>query len=430
MKDIWATVSYRNAINFLGTKTTVIELCNQFGGRVAVCPDWNGRVMTSTCNGLDGGSFGMIDVAAINACPVGQISPLSGGEDQMSLSPQEGPFSLLAPVRLDDQKRGPLEPPELLSPYSDGIFIVDSVPPAPEIRMRRSISVANLAASRFDLDLVRTVRLLGTRDISSIFGDSVAVALEQMDVSCVGFVTTNSLANRGQNHDRSTGLISLMVRSMYNSGADTVAIIPFRKGPKEKLGPTACSDFFGAAPHGRIRTLPDAAILRADGKGRCQIGLSRRRAVSQCASIDFREGVLTLIAFDMPEKPWLHDYVSNDFVEVFNDDSIDFVSIRDYYSGKGGMPWNIALASDDNDFLFSGEVLRAYNHGLIGTEKPLSGQYYGFEVFSPAYELAHGESLTHHQYTLHVNADNRTLEYLVENALGIRYEQIFDKMRT
>ena len=54
-------MTYRQAREFLAQHTKLIELTDDEGARVAICPQWQGRVMTSTCGGLDGPSFGFIN---------------------------------------------------------------------------------------------------------------------------------------------------------------------------------------------------------------------------------------------------------------------------------------------------------------------------------------------------------------------------------
>ena len=48
-------MSYREAKEFLDQHTGVVELSDGGGARVAVCPGWQGRVMTSTCGGAGRG---------------------------------------------------------------------------------------------------------------------------------------------------------------------------------------------------------------------------------------------------------------------------------------------------------------------------------------------------------------------------------------
>ena len=87
-------MTYGTVRGFLGEHTRVVELSGERGARVAVCPEWQGRVMTSTCGGDDGVSFGFVNRSFIEA---GKHDPQFnnyGAEDRMWLSPEGGRFSL------------------------------------------------------------------------------------------------------------------------------------------------------------------------------------------------------------------------------------------------------------------------------------------------------------------------------------------------
>jgi hypothetical protein len=300
--------------------------------------------------------------------------------------------------------------------------------------------MTNLAGVKFNLNIVRTVKLLEPKDIAAVFGQTVADSLEFADASYVGFTTNNTLLNNGMQHSKISGLVSIRIRSMFNSGQDTVAVLPFREGDKEELGPNICTDYFGFAPHGHLRILGNSALLRADGKFRCQIGVSRKRAFPFTGSIDFREGVLTLQTFNMPDKPYRCDYLSNAYCETVSNTVADFVSAREHYINSFSSEQKPELESDSrkidydaddyNTLPYSGEVIRAYNHGASSPDEQQTVSFYEFDFFSPAKELAHGESITHQQHTLHINADNSILAILAERILGVNYTGAFEKMLT
>ena len=424
-------VSYRNGLNYLESKTKVLELCNRFGARVAVCPEWNGRVMTSTSDGLDGTSYGFIPVAGIEAEDPSHV--FFGGEDQFSVSPESGPYSLFAESQpAVSPIRHHLRRPQGIQ---EGPLTVDTLPPDP-IRMRRTVQMTNVVGTTFDFDVVRTVRLLSSGDVERIFGDPVAMALEQADISFVGFETINALHNRGTPIVRKNGLVSIRIRSMFNTGQETVAILPFRVGDDTELGPTFSTDFFGSSPHGRLRVMPQAALLRADSKYRCQIGISHKRALPFLGAIDFRIGLMTLTTFSLPIAPWEYDYSDNANLGAVGNTVADFMNAREYLPYESAA-WQTSATDaegeitpecDSEAMLYFGEAVRAYNHGpLIPGESPIA-QFYGFDVFAPAKELNRGESLTHHQFTAHINADNQTLAYIARTLFGVDYDQVYEKM--
>jgi hypothetical protein len=474
----------------------VIELCNQLGGRVAICPDWHGRVMTSSCDGLDGYSFGLVNVRAIDKSEdtdnevlsndLGKFFEFYGGEDQLYLSPDGGVFSVYH-NGLNDSLVGDISFGDSSGGFTEGKFVTDSEPPDPEIRMRRSVNFSNVAGTEFSFDISRVVRLMELDEIAKIFGQSVAVSLEQLDTSYVAFQTSNTIVNRGDSLTRNRGLVSLKIRNMLNTGVDSVAIIPFRVGQEIELGPSFGVDFFDLAPHRQLRKLPQAVLLRADSRRRCQVGISRSRATSFLGSVDFRNGNLTLISFNLPECAWECDYLSNAFFEMeiedCNDDfasgsGVDFVSTRNNgvylknsefvrksssknksrnnskdkaanigngdinvgrgsrvmksrISDSGGLDDDITTDEINFGTMYSGEVVRVYNGGIDANKDENKAEsslrYCEFDVFSSASELCRGELISHQQHTIHINADNQTLAFIVNESLGVNYEQTYEK---
>ena len=86
--------TYREAKEYLAGHTPVVELTDPAGARVAICPEWQGRVMTSTCGGEDGPSFGFIYREFIDSGKPNLHFANYGGEDRLWLSPEGGPYSL------------------------------------------------------------------------------------------------------------------------------------------------------------------------------------------------------------------------------------------------------------------------------------------------------------------------------------------------
>jgi len=83
-------MSYGEAREFLAKHTDLIELTNDAGARVAIAPQWQGRVMTSTCGGLEGPSFGFVNRDFITAGKSNLHMNNYGAEDRMWLCPRAG----------------------------------------------------------------------------------------------------------------------------------------------------------------------------------------------------------------------------------------------------------------------------------------------------------------------------------------------------
>ena len=86
---------YGDTRAFLAKHTELVELVGDGGAaHVAVCPAWQGRVMTSSCDGLAGQSFGFVNDEFIAAGKANAHFNNYGAEERMWLSPEGGQFSL------------------------------------------------------------------------------------------------------------------------------------------------------------------------------------------------------------------------------------------------------------------------------------------------------------------------------------------------
>jgi hypothetical protein len=359
---------------------------------VAVCPAWQGRVMTSSCDGMQGQSFGFVNDEFIKA---GKLDPHFnnyGAEERMWLSPEGGQFSLwFAPGKqqvFDDW----FTPPA----FNEGAWKVVSAPSEP-LRMATTMKLGNASGTQFHLDVSRGVRLLGTSDLRKILGEAAAGKMAAPGVKCVAYETDNRLTNRGQDMTNEKGLVSIWILGMLNSGPQTVVIVPYKPGGEAEQGPVVKSDYFGPVPADRLKVLPEAVLLRADGNYRSKIGISQRRARKPVGSIDFRNNVLTLVDFSMPADPTQELYMNNQ--------------------------WGGPLAEP-----YRGDVVNSYNDGPIAPGKKGLGPFYEIESLSPARALRTGESLAHRHCTIHIQAAPAMLADLAREALGVDLEKVKGEM--
>jgi hypothetical protein len=254
-------MTYHDALNYLAQKTPVIELYNQLGGRVVVCPEWNGRVLTSTCEGLDGDSFGFVDVQAIDA----ERFENFGGEDHWTISPLVHPFSV-----------------ESIREHN--------------AMLQRTLYMADANGKSVELHLSRSISLLHRQTLRTWFGDTIADLLEQTDVSMVGFCTENTIWSQER------GYIASRQRGMFNASPHTCIIISTL--PKDFTSePFSVEiDYLSGSPHGRVRHLSDTLLLRADGHGRCRATIPFSLSPPIFGAVECRAGTLTLWTFELPDN--------------------------------------------------------------------------------------------------------------------------------
>ena len=85
---------YGEIRDFLVAHTKVVELTGENGQRIAICPEYQGRVMTSSTADVEGRSLGWVNTDFIAKGEPDAHFNNFGGEDRLWLAPEGGPFSL------------------------------------------------------------------------------------------------------------------------------------------------------------------------------------------------------------------------------------------------------------------------------------------------------------------------------------------------
>ena len=125
--------NYGAVRDFLVNHTNVVELTGEHGERVAICPEYQGRVMTSTCSDLQGRSLGWVNKAFIEKGEKDPHFNNFGGEDRLWLGPEGGPNSLWFAPGADQKLAAWNTPPAL----NDGPFKIASEKDEPYYRLTR-----------------------------------------------------------------------------------------------------------------------------------------------------------------------------------------------------------------------------------------------------------------------------------------------------
>jgi acetyl esterase/lipase len=263
--------------------------------------------------------------------------------------------------------------------------------------MSRRMQFENASGTPFDLLASRGVRLLERADLAALFGESAAAVMTGPGVKMVGYETINTIQNQGPPMSKPKGLVSIWVLGMQNAGPQNVIIMPYRSGDESALGPVVKSDYFGPVPPDRLKITPQAILFRADGHYRAKLGTSQKRGRNVLGSINFADGVLTLVQFTMSADPSRQDYMNN--------------------------MWKLPQAEP-----YLGDVANTYNDGPPEPGKKGLGPFYEIESLSPARALATGEKLVHQHRTLHIQADPATLARLAKEILGVDLAAVRQEM--
>jgi hypothetical protein len=365
-------------VAFLQAHTPVVVLHSEDGAaRVAIAPEYQGRVMTSTAAGDAGPSFGWIHRPIVASEARQPHMTVLGGEDRFWLGPEGGQFGLyFAPGAPFDFEHWQV--PEAIDwgPFS----VVGQS--GREIAFERSLHLINHAGTEFDIAVHRSVRVL---DASELGLPSLAGA------KVVGYETENVVTNTGKSAwTKETGLLSIWILGMFTPSDGTTVVLPIRVGNDNELGPAVRDDYFGKVPPDRLRVRQGHVFFRGDGKQRGKIGIPRTRALPSAGSYDSLHGVLTLVQFTLPEQA------------------------RDYVDSR----WQTQAAP------YAGDVSNSYNDGPPAPGDPPLGPFYEIESSSPAVALGAGQTLRHTHRTVHVMGTRATLDACAQRALGVSLDDI------
>ena len=147
---------YGEVRDFLAKYTQLIELSNSSGARVAIAPEFQGRVMTSSCDGLDGMSFGFVNREFIAAGNRNEHFNNYGGEERVWISPEGGQFSLWFKPGIQKQTLADWYTPAELN---DGPWPVVDRKDNTSVSMAAGMKLQNTSGTRFDIEVGREVRL-------------------------------------------------------------------------------------------------------------------------------------------------------------------------------------------------------------------------------------------------------------------------------
>lgn len=375
-------------VAFLARYTTPVVLQSPDGqAKIAVAPEYQGRVMTSTATGDAGFSFGWINYEVVADGTYRPHINVFGGEERFWFGPEGGQFSIFfkpgEPMDLDHWQTPPA--------IDWGAWDITSCNGS-SVAFFKAISLRNYAGTTFDFDARREVKLLSAEAAGKELGISLA-----SDIKLAAYETVNSIENTGSRAwTQAGGLISIWMLGMFKPSPTTTIILPFKGGSEAELGPTVNDSYFGKVPADRIK-IDDAGFIffSGDGKYRSKIGISRPRAKNILGSYDSKNQVLTLIKYDLP--PHANNYVNS--------------------------MWEELQAEP-----FSGDVVNSYNDGPASPgAKPL-GPFYELETSSPAAELRPGESMIHVSRTFHLQASPEQLDAVVNQVLGIKLDRIMKSL--
>lgn len=341
-----------------------IELKSEDGqARVLLAPTLQGRVMTSTTGGEKGPSFGWLNYKALADGFVNpQFNPF-GGEERFWIGPEGGPFSWFFKPG-EEQVYANWNVPALLDTEA---YDVESASDTEAVFVKEQ-ALRNASGNEFNIGLRRVVTILEKAGTEELLGLDIPE-----EVRFVAYRTENSLINRGITAwTKETGMPSVWILGMYPPTPTTTVFIPYNEDHEGKI---VNDEYFGKVPADRLQVGDGLIRFKIDGKYRSKIGLPAGSAKDICGSYDPEAGVLNILKYTIPKGEC--DYVNSQ--------------------------WG------PQDDPYHGDVINSYNDGPTDTGT-IMGPFYEIETSSPAAPLQPGQTLTHTQYTLHLQGPAPILE--------------------
>lgn len=380
-------MTFSDDLAFLQKHTDVVLLTDASGQRqVAICPAYQGRVMTSTAAGSSGRSFGWINREFIASGKNNPHLNAFGGEDRFWLGPEGGQFSIFfkkdTPFDLDNW----FTPPSLNEERWDAAMVAET-----RVDFQKKIELVNYSGTAFDIQLQRTVRLLGDEEVIAPLKNLISD-----EVSWVGFASENRITNTGSKAwTKASGLLSIWILGMFPPSDGTTIVLPYVAGPDSTLGPIVNDAYFGKVPDDRLKIGPKAIFFSGDGRYRSKIGLTPQRSKPIIGSYDSDNGVLTIVTFTLPQ------------------------GLRDYVNSM----WEL------QEEPYRGDAVNSYNDGPAAPGGKPMGPFYELETSSPAIALQPGQSLMHIHRTIHFHGTPEQLNPLAQSLLGATVQEISNTLR-
>jgi len=384
-----ASKTFQEDVEFLKKYTDVIVLGNG-NRRIAVVPQYQGRVMTSTVSAENGPSFGWLnyDVIEKGLLPEderkGQLQDhiyVFGGEERFWIGPEGGQFGIYFKPGVEFTFDNWHTPPAIDTlPYR----LLNRTDDTATFLHR--CELLNYSGTKFSVGIRRTIRVLDDAAIKNMLKQSLP-----KDVQAVAYESENIIKNDGTDPwTKETGMLSIWILGMYKPSKGIVVVIPINEGPAELLGPAVNDSYFGNVPRKYLNVTKDTIFFKGDGTRRGKIGISEGRSKAVAGSYDMDGKVLTLVTCNVPEQS--EGYVNS--------------------------VWEI------QDTPFSGDAINSYNDGSPGEGKPPLGPFYEIETSSPAAALKPGQAIRHVQRTIHITGKEKELDPIARSALGVSLDEI------
>ena len=384
------TGEFVDDVAFMKQHTSIVLLEDERGAAVAVAPDYQGRVMTSTFDRKTGPSFGWINRPVIEKGLLsdeerkGKLEEhiyIFGGEERFWLGPEGGQYALFFKPGTQFEFSDWRTPAAI---DTEPFALVEKT--GSSATFKHNTELINHSGAEFKVGIERTVKLLAKEDAAELLGVEIGEGLRM-----VGYETDNRITNTGSaDWKPETGLLSIWLLGMNNPSPETTVVIPFKQGGEKLLGPRVNDSYFGKVPSDYLKVQRQKLFFRGDGTRRGKIGINPQRSKGIAGSYDAGGQVLNIVSYNVQDAP--HGFVNS--------------------------MWEL------QEKPYAGDVINSYNDGSPEPGADPLGPFYELETSSPAAALKSGETMKHVQRTFHIQGTEEELGLLSRTLLGARLEVV------
>jgi hypothetical protein len=360
--------SFAFDLNFLKKYQKVIILEENKGkSQLILSPDLQGRVMTSTANGLDGNSYGWLNYDLISSGKFEEHFSPFGGEERFWMGPEGGQYSIFFKKGSEFTFDNWYTPKEIDTEIYDVISQSDK-----EVHFQKKMSLLNYQDFKFDIEVNRKISIFSQNQIEKELGINMP-----KNINFVGYQSNNEIINsKEQAWSKSSGLLSIWILGMYMPSKNTTVILPYK-------GTLALNtSYFGTIPPGRLQITDNHVLFKGDGTARFKLGIPPQNVHPYVGSYDADKQTLTIVNYTFEENS---TYVNSEWKEQENP--------------------------------YEGDVVNSYNDGPLENGGQL-GPFYEIESSSSTKELKPGESIKHTHKTYHFEGSFEELNNISKRLLN------------
>jgi len=373
--------TYGYDLYFLKEKDKDLIVLKDDNGKaeLIVSAKYQGKVFTSTANGLDGISIGFVNYDVLNSDIIDEHMNGYGGENRFWLGPEGGKYS----VYFDKGKEQIFENWHTPKPIDIEAWTLVSANEK-NVVLNKVMEVTNYQGYKLKLNVDREVNLIGNNHISKLLDINISDK-----VNTVAYITDNKITNLNDfEWTTETGTICIWMLDMYIPGPNALTFIPFFEGNEAELGKIATTDYFGEIPEDRLIIRNGMLYLKTDGEYRSKMGMNAKRTKSIAGNYDPDTKRLTVTTFDVDENAI---YLNQE--------------------------WN-----PEKDPL-TGDAMNAYNDGHL-EDGSIMGPFMEVESVSPAAFLKPMEALNHLHTVFHFIGEESDLNPIALKLFGLSLTEI------